>query len=52
MVSSKFDIFSLGVVIIKIMTGPTCYRESADDMSPQEFIDFVRAICIICNNFL
>ncbi|XP_022685272.1 uncharacterized protein LOC101779165 [Setaria italica] len=37
-VSSKFDIFSLGVVIIKIMTGPTGYRESAE-MSPQEFID-------------
>ncbi|RCV38811.1 hypothetical protein SETIT_8G171900v2 [Setaria italica] len=38
-VSRKFDIFSLGVIIIKIMTGPTGYRESAE-MSPQEFIDF------------
>jgi serine/threonine protein kinase len=39
-ISSKFDIFSLGVVIIKIVTGPEGYTESAD-MSEQNFIDRV-----------
>lgn len=41
-ISSKFDIFSLGVVIIKIMTGPTGYYRS-DEMSSQEFIELVHA---------
>uniref|UniRef100_A0A0A9CPN2 Protein kinase domain-containing protein n=1 Tax=Arundo donax TaxID=35708 RepID=A0A0A9CPN2_ARUDO len=39
-ISNKFDIFSLGVVIIKIMTGPAGYSESAE-MSPQQFIENV-----------
>jgi serine/threonine protein kinase len=41
LVSNKFDIFSLGVVIIKIMAGSTGYFTSAD-MSSQEFISLVR----------
>ncbi|VAH40100.1 unnamed protein product [Triticum turgidum subsp. durum] len=41
-ISIKFDIFSLGVVIIKIMAGPTAYFRSAE-MSPQEFIEIVHA---------
>jgi serine/threonine protein kinase len=40
LISKKFDIFSLGVVIIKIMTGPTGYSKCSD-MSPQQFIEIV-----------
>ncbi|XP_044433165.1 protein PSK SIMULATOR 2 isoform X2 [Triticum aestivum] len=39
--SIKFDIFSLGVVIIKIMTGPMGYFRSAE-MSAKQFIELVR----------
>ncbi|KAK1668612.1 hypothetical protein QYE76_056771 [Lolium multiflorum] len=41
-ISNKFDIFSLGVVIIKIMTGPTGYFR-IDEMSSQQFIELVHA---------
>lgn len=41
-ISNKLDIFSLGVVVIKIMTGPKGYFQSAE-MSSQEFIDHVHA---------
>ncbi|XP_045085308.1 uncharacterized protein [Aegilops tauschii subsp. strangulata] len=34
-ISNKFDIFSLGVVIIKIMTGPKGYSRSAEMLSHQ-----------------
>ncbi|CAL5090456.1 unnamed protein product [Urochloa decumbens] len=40
LISKKFDIFSLGVVIIKIMTGPTGHSKSFE-MSPQQFIENV-----------
>jgi serine/threonine protein kinase len=40
-ISEKFDIFSLGVVIIKIVSGPERYKKCAD-MRGQEFIDLVR----------
>ncbi|XP_051206648.2 uncharacterized protein [Lolium perenne] len=40
LISSKFDIFSLGVLIIKIMTGREGYFRSAE-MSPQQFVDLV-----------
>ncbi|XP_066353688.1 uncharacterized protein [Miscanthus floridulus] len=40
LISKKLDIFSLGVVIIKIMTGDTGYIKCAK-MSSQEFIDLV-----------
>ncbi|XP_044453845.1 receptor-like serine/threonine-protein kinase ALE2 isoform X2 [Triticum aestivum] len=39
-ISIKFDIFSLGVVIIKIMTGPTGYFRTAE-MSCEQFIELV-----------
>jgi serine/threonine protein kinase len=42
-ISSKFDVFSLGVVIINIMTGPKAYFR-IDDMSSQEFIELVREL--------
>jgi len=37
-VSKKFDVFSLGVIIIKIMAGNRGRRE----MPPDQFIKFVR----------
>ncbi|RLN33570.1 hypothetical protein C2845_PM03G28660 [Panicum miliaceum] len=40
LISKKFNIFSLAVVIIKIMTGPTGHSKSFD-MSPQQFIEIV-----------
>ena len=53
-----FDIFSLGVVIIKIMTGRIGYIRSAE-MPPQEFVELVRKdnfyhfqqIVLSCLNF-
>ncbi|KAF8711151.1 hypothetical protein HU200_029159 [Digitaria exilis] len=41
LISDKFDIFSLGVVIIKIVTGPKGYSRSAE-MSPQKFIELAQ----------
>ena len=40
-ISGKFDIFSLGVVMIRIVSGPLGYPECSD-MSSNEFIDQVR----------
>lgn len=39
-ISNKFDIFSLGFIIIKFMTGPMGYSKYAK-MSSQEFIELV-----------
>jgi interleukin-1 receptor-associated kinase 1/coatomer subunit beta' len=38
--STKFDIFSLGVVIVEIIAGPIA-RTRIDDMPPQEFTGLV-----------
>ncbi|XP_062182481.1 cysteine-rich receptor-like protein kinase 44 [Phragmites australis] len=40
-VSNKNDIFSLGVVILEIVTGPTGYSKS-NEMSSEEFIDLAQ----------
>jgi hypothetical protein len=37
------DIFSLGVIIIKIISGPTAYTQCAE-MSSKEFIEIVRKV--------
>uniref|UniRef100_A0ACD5ZFU7 Uncharacterized protein n=1 Tax=Avena sativa TaxID=4498 RepID=A0ACD5ZFU7_AVESA len=42
-ISSKFDIFSLGVVITNILVGPKGYSETID-MSSSDFIDYVHEI--------
>ncbi|KAF6998610.1 hypothetical protein CFC21_014717 [Triticum aestivum] len=39
-ISNKLDIFSLGVVMIKIIAGPKAYSRSAE-MSSEQFIDIV-----------
>jgi hypothetical protein len=40
-ISPKFDVFSLGVIIIQIMAGKESYSKCADT-SPEEFIQLVR----------
>uniref|UniRef100_A0ACD5VIS2 Uncharacterized protein n=1 Tax=Avena sativa TaxID=4498 RepID=A0ACD5VIS2_AVESA len=40
-ISSKFDVFSLGVIIIEIIAGPEGYYYYKCVMSPQEFINHV-----------
>uniref|UniRef100_A0ACD5VJM4 Uncharacterized protein n=1 Tax=Avena sativa TaxID=4498 RepID=A0ACD5VJM4_AVESA len=39
-ISNKFDIFSLGVIIIKLITGPTGYTQCAE-MPSEQFIELV-----------
>lgn len=39
-ISNKFDIFSLGAIIIKILTGPMSYSKRAE-MSTQQFVELV-----------
>lgn len=40
-ISTKFDVFSLGVTIIKIMAGNTGHSNFYE-MSPKQFIELVR----------
>lgn len=42
-ISEKFDVFSLGVIIIKMMAGNTGHV-SCFEMSPKEFIELVRKV--------
>ena len=44
-VSSKFDVFSLGVIIIKMLAGKKAYY-SPDEMPPEQFIQLVRKIVL------
>lgn len=41
--SEKFDIFSLGVVMIEIISGPEAYKKKVE-MSSQDFIEYVRYV--------
>lgn len=43
-ISKKFDVFSLGVIIIEIMGGPSRYSE-CDEMPPEQFAELVRTRC-------
>ncbi|KAK1614147.1 hypothetical protein QYE76_019664 [Lolium multiflorum] len=40
-ISNKYDVFSLGVIIVQIMAGPQGYADYGNISSPQEFIDLV-----------
>ncbi|KAF8667220.1 hypothetical protein HU200_052882 [Digitaria exilis] len=40
-ISKKFDIFSLGVIIIQIVSGPESYHKCLDRMTSGEFVDQV-----------
>jgi len=42
-VSNKLDIFSLGVIIIKIISGPTGYTQCAE-MPSKQFVELVREL--------
>lgn len=41
-ITKKFDVFSLGVIIIQIIAGIDGYRQCCDMSSTQEFVDYVR----------
>lgn len=46
-ISKKFDIFSLGVIVIQIMAGPSGYSTCAEMSSSKKFIEHVRLfICL------
>ncbi|OEL13979.1 hypothetical protein BAE44_0025002 [Dichanthelium oligosanthes] len=45
-ISKKYDVFSLGVIIIEIMAGPLGYSKY-DEMSSQQFIELVRRLSYI-----
>lgn len=40
-ITPKFDVFSLGVIILQIMAGKQSYIKCAD-IPPEEFIELVR----------
>lgn len=42
-ISNKLDIFSLGVIIIKIISGPTGYTQCAE-MPSKQFVELVRKL--------
>lgn len=42
-ISNKYDVFSLGRIIIEIMTGHKGFSKLAE-MSPQQFIELVRKV--------
>jgi serine/threonine protein kinase len=47
-ISNKFDVFSLGVIIIKMLAGNTGY-DRRHEMPPERFMEFVRKIAIVCS---
>ena len=44
-ITKKLDIFSLGVIIIEIMTGRKDYPLDETETSSQQYIEFVRELC-------
>lgn len=50
-ISMKFDVFSLGVIIIEIMAGQSG-RSTSAEMSPQQFIDTVRIVFFFLKLFI
>jgi serine/threonine protein kinase len=48
-ITKELDIFSLGVIIIQVVTGQKHYPYNDDKTSSQEFIELVSKLCF---NFL
>jgi serine/threonine protein kinase len=44
-ISTKSNIFSLGVIIIEIVTGHRDYPDETEGISSQEFTELVRKLC-------
>jgi serine/threonine protein kinase len=44
-ITKKFDIFSLGVIIIEIITGLKDYPTDETETTSQQYIDLVRDLC-------
>jgi len=43
-ITNKFDVFSLGVIMIKVLAGPdgrSTYSDMSTPQAPQDFIDLV-----------
>jgi len=43
-ITKKFDVFSLGVIMIKVLAGPdgrSTYSDMSTPQAPQDFIDLV-----------
>lgn len=51
-ISEKYDIFSLGVIIIQIITGPLGRSKYADMLSSEEFIQHVREAISLHQEFI
>jgi serine/threonine protein kinase len=44
-ITKELDIFSLGVIIIQVVTGRKHYPYNDDETSSQEFIELVSKLC-------
>jgi serine/threonine protein kinase len=44
-ITKELDIFSLGVIIIEVVTGKKNYPDNANEASSQEFIELVSKLC-------
>jgi serine/threonine protein kinase len=45
LITKQFDIFSLGVIIIEIITGLKDYPTDETETTSQQYIDLVRYLC-------
>jgi len=45
-ISNKNDIFSLGIIIIQIITGLEGFKKYAEMSSPEQFVELVRKNCL------
>jgi hypothetical protein len=50
-ISNKFDVFSLGTIIIKMMAGSSGYSRCLQ-MHPEDFIEHVRKLYIFYFNLI
>ncbi|OEL30474.1 Mannose/glucose-specific lectin [Dichanthelium oligosanthes] len=41
-ISNKYDVFSLGIIIIEIMTGPMGFAKFAEESSAKQFVELVQ----------
>ena len=49
-ISKKFDVFSLGVIMIKILAGNNGYYRCSK-MSPEQFLELVRKFISVSNEY-
>ena len=49
-ISKKFDVFSLGIIIIKMLAGDKNYF-LCSEMSPEQFIELVRKLLFVYHEY-